>query len=245
MKNNVVFFFRNNNHFSGCFYACCSLLAALILRLFCRVHLVILEAPPKHGAFIMASNHISHFEPAILGAFFPRALDWVAMEELFQHPWSAQFFSWLNTIAIDRFAKDLQANRRSFRTMLGRLAQGRAIGIFPEGGIRAGRESILEGAPMKPGLASLSLLSQTPVIPCVVLGSDRLYSSKIWLQRPSLWIIIGKPITPPSLTATPREKTRFDFQQRLSAAFPELQRELCCRFQLSEEDLPKAPRIRK
>ncbi len=193
----------------------------------------------------MASNHISHFEPALLGAFFPRVLDWVAMKELFYHPWSARFFSWLNVISIDRFSKEFSANRRSLHTIIARLKQGHAIGIFPEGGIRTGKDSILEGASMKPGLATLSLLSQAPIIPCVVLGTDRLYIGRNWLRRPPLWIIIGKPITPPLSKTTNKEQTFSDFQQHLSVIFPELQEELCRRFKLISEDFPQTAQERK
>ena len=193
----------------------------------------------------MASNHISHFEPAILSSFFPRALDWVAMEELFSAPWSARLFSWLNVIPIDRSGKEPSSNRRSLRTMLKQLSQGRVIGIFPEGGIRTRADSILEGASMKSGLATLSLLSKKPVIPCVVLGSDRLYKGKNWFRRPSLWIIIGKAISPTELTTTHSKEAQLQFQEHLSAVFPELQRELCQRFQLSKEDLPQTAQERR
>lgn len=102
---------------------------------------------------------------------------------------------------------------------------------------------MLEGAPMKPGLATISILSQAPIIPCVVLGSDRLYNAAVWFQRPSLWIIIGKKILPPSKKATADEKK--SFQEELSATFSALQAELCQRFHLTNDDLPKTPQARK
>ena len=166
------------------------------------------------------------------------------MEELFHHPWSAHFFSWLNTISVDRFGNDAGANRRSLHTILKRLVQDRAIGIFPEGGIRSGPTSILQRAVMKPGTATLSILSQAPIIPCVVLGTDRLYCTKQWFQRPQLFIIIGKKIIPPLNMRSRREEIFADFQEQLSTIFPELQQELCQRFQLSDEDLPKTAQQR-
>jgi 1-acyl-sn-glycerol-3-phosphate acyltransferase len=193
----------------------------------------------------MASSHISHFEPALLGAFFPRLLDWVAMKELFHSRFGAWFFEHLHAISVDRFGKNVAINRRSLRTVLKRLSLGRAIGIFPEGGIRSGSTSILEGAPMKPGLASLSLLAQASIIPCVVLGTDRLYRPQNWLRRPTLWIIIGKAILPPKPHQSDAKKARSEFEEKLSATFPALQRELCHRFQLTPEDLPKTAKERR
>ncbi|MFZ4116521.1 MAG: lysophospholipid acyltransferase family protein [Chthoniobacterales bacterium] len=229
---------------SNSFYRCCRFLAQLLFKIFCRVELVILESPPAEGPCIMASSHISHFEPALLGAFFPRLLDWVAMEELFRSRFGAWFFEHLHAISADRFGKNVAINRRSLRTVLQRLSLGRAVGIFPEGGIRSGSSSILEEAPMKPGLVSLSLLSQAPIIPCVVLGTDRLYRLKNWLRRPTLWIIIGKAIVPPKPHKSDAKKARSEFEKNLSTAFPALQQELCNRFQLTPEDLPKTAKER-
>ena len=224
------------------FYTLCSLLARLIFRIFCRVHLLILESPPAEGALIVAANQISHFDPALLGAFFPRQIDWVGMEELFKYRWGAHFLSWLGVIPVDRSGKNGGRNRQALKTMLSRLAAGRVLGIFPEGGIRSGSASILEGAPIKPGITTLSLKSQAAIVPCIVLGTDRLYAQKIGRQRPHLWIIIGRVIRPPAPSvADPKER----LQQQLAAAFPSLQKELCKRFELSNDDLPKTAQERR
>ncbi len=220
------------------FYFLCRSLARLFFQLFCRVHVVFLEQPPKKAALIVASNHISHFDPALLSAFFPRQLNWVAMEELLTHRWAARFFSWLDVIPINRSGKKSGSNRTAFNTMRTTLFEGKVLGIFPEGGIRSGRSSILEQAPMKPGLASLSYTTQTPVIPSVILGTDRLYVKKRWLQRSSLWIIIGKAIIPPPLFEQQNKDAFHCFQKELAVAFPKLQQELCDRFQLCHNDLP-------
>ena len=226
------------------FYTCCSLLAQVIFRFFCRVHIVVLEGPPATGPLIMASNHISHFDPPLLSAFFPRALDWIGMDDLFKHPWGARFFSCLRVIPIDRLGKKAASNRHALKKTRASLAAGRALAMFPEGGIRSGTSSILELAPMKPGLASFSFLNQAPVIPCVVLGTDRLYVKHAWLQRPPLWIIVGKAIVPPTLDAANREEELHSFQQKINDAFPALQQELCERFRLSYDDLPKTAKER-
>ncbi len=147
------------------FYSFCSFLARGIFQLFCCVHVVCLEQPPKKGALIVASNHISHFDPPLLSAFFPRQLHWVAMEELFSHPLAIRFFSWLSVIPIDRFGKKTGSNREAFKKIKRRLATGNVIGLFPEGGIRSGSSSILERAPIKPGLATLSIKTQSSIIP--------------------------------------------------------------------------------
>jgi len=188
----------------------------------------------------MASNHISHFDPPIISGFFPRRLDWLAMEELFRAPWSRRIFRALNCIPVKRDGGD----RNALRNALMRLSEGRVIGIFPEGGIRAGDNSIINGAPMKPGLAALSLHSGAPLIPCVLIGSDRLYRLSAWLHRPVIVLVIGRAIAPPVMTSHDAE-ARERFALDIARAFTSLREEAVARLSLLPEDLPQTPQARK
>jgi 1-acyl-sn-glycerol-3-phosphate acyltransferase len=212
----------------------------LLFTVTCRVRVVILAPVPKHGPLIMASNHISHFDPPILSGFFPRRLDWLAMEELFRSPSGKRIFTWLNCIPVERGGTD----RTSLRQALQRLADGRVIGIFPEGGIRAGEWSILNGAEMKPGLPALSIHSGAAIIPCALIGSDRLYKPANWLRRTTLHLVIGEAIEPPSKDAK-QPGARERFSAELSKAFTSMRDEAVARFALPPEDLPQTPQARK
>jgi len=212
----------------------------LLFLITCRVRVVELAPVPRHGRVIMASNHISHFDPPIMSGFFPRRLDWMAMGELFGTPFWKGVFTRLNCIPVDRGGGD----RTSLRTALHRLEDGRVIGIFPEGGIRAGEYSILNGAPMKPGLAALSIMSGATVIPCALIGSDRLYKPVNWLRRIPLYLVIGDSVEPPKQDAR-QPGARERFTEELSRVFVSLQKEAVDRFGLSPEDLPQTPQARK
>ncbi len=212
----------------------------LLFSLTCRVRVVQLAPMPRRGALIVASNHISHFDPPILSGFFPRRLDWLAMEEMFRTAWGERIFTSLNCISVDRRGSD----RTSLRQALQRLAEGRAIGIFPEGGIRAGETSILNGASMKPGLAALSMHSGAAIIPCLLLGSDRLYHRAHWLRRTTLTLLIGKAIFPPDKKTEP-SGARERFSQQLTATFIKMKEEAIMQFHLTPEDLPQTPQARK
>ena len=191
----------------------------------------------------MASNHISHFDPPIISGFFPRRLDWLAMEEMFRSSWGKRIFTSLNCIPVDRSGSD----RNSLRHALQRLADDRVIGIFPEGGIRAGATSILNGAPMKPGLAALSIHSGAPVIPCLLIGSDRLYRRANWLPwlgRTTLILLIGKAIAPPDKQSRQTD-AREQFSEQLTQSFVSMKTEAMTRFNLTPNDLPQTPQARK
>lgn len=162
------------------------------------------------------------------------------MEEMFRSSWGNRIFTALNCISVDRSGSD----RTSLRQALARLAEGRVIGIFPEGGIRAGTNSILNGASMKPGLSALSIHSGAPIIPCLLLGSDRLYHKSSWKRRTPLILIFGKAIHPPEKQERNAD-ARAHFSDKIAEAFITLKEEAIARFHLSPEDLPQTPQARK
>ncbi len=195
----------------------------------------------KHrGGFILAANHISHFDPAIISGIVPRKIDWMAMSEFFRYPIVGIFLR-----AVDAFPADRDsADRTTIRNAIKRLKEGRVVGLFPEGGIRDGARSLLEGAPFRSGATALGHIANVPVLPCVIVGSDRFYSKKSWLplRRTPVWVAFGEPIShfPDLEKAAARERT----DRELAAAFKRLYAELQEKFSLKHDDLPQPPKER-
>jgi 1-acyl-sn-glycerol-3-phosphate acyltransferase len=219
----------------------CRYLVRILLFPVCRVHLASFSKLRPRGGLIVASNHISHFDPPIVGAWYARYVDWMAMEELFRSRFGAALMHGLCAFPVRRDGTD----RRAIREALARLAIGRTVGLFPEGGIRAGPQSILEGAPMWPGVCALSILSGKPIVPCVILGTDRLYHPGNWLpfRRVSIWIGVGDPLFPEE---TSRQADRREaLQEQLSGAFVNLKNRLQEHYHLGPDDLPATPQARK
>src|ERR1700756_1434861 len=44
------------------------------------------ENADRKGAFLLAANHISHFDPPIISSVIRRKVDWMAMAEFFPVP---------------------------------------------------------------------------------------------------------------------------------------------------------------
>jgi 1-acyl-sn-glycerol-3-phosphate acyltransferase len=212
-----------------------------IFFLVCRTKIVYFGHPPIGTGYILASNHISHFDPPILGSRFRRYVDWMAMEELFRNRASAVLMEWLCAFKVRRDGTD----RSGIRTALKRLEQGRVVGVFPEGGIRAGRGSVLEGARMWPGASNLSVLSGKPIVPSVIIGTDRLYAKRNWFRfrRVTVWIGFGEKILPRRDLS--KRDARELVQKSLSEAFVSLKERLVLEFGLMEKDLPTTPQARK
>ncbi len=205
-----------------------------------RVRVRFTHPIPRTGGFILASNHVSHFDPPLITPRFPRRIDWIAMIELFHGRFLHRFFTGLNVIPVDRAGAD----RTALRTAVTRLREGRVVGIFPEGGIRDGQGSIVNGGPMKEGVALLASLSGAPIVPCVILGSDRLYHKRNWIgfRRARVFIGCGAAITAPD--DLPPDKKRSYLQKEFAAAILGLKEHLWNEFQLTADDLPHSPQVR-
>lgn len=193
------------------------------------------------GPCVLASNHISHFDPPLLSVVSHRMIDWMAMKELFKYRLVVFYFKLIGTFSTDRDNVD----RASVKTALERLKNGRVVGMFPEGGIRAGARSLLHGAPMRPGAGVLAQMAGAPILPCVVLGTDRLYIRGNWrlFGRTPFWVGFGEPIRPPAEMSKAEARAYLD--RELAAAFPRLLDEMRAHFHLTDDDIPKTPQERR
>src|SRR5438067_12253402 len=205
-----------------------------------RIYVVGCEHINCTGGFLLSSNHISHFDPPIISSVVRRKIDWMAMAEFFPLPFLGSFLR-----AVDAFpaARD-RADRKTIRSAIERLKDGRIVGVFPEGGIRDGARSLLEGAPLRAGATTLAHMAGVPIVPCVILGSDRLYAKRNWLplRRTPIWIGFGEAIS--HFPESEKSKSRERIETELAAAFQKIYAELREKFQLTSDDLPQPPRER-
>src|ERR1051325_2685580 len=168
------------------------LLVRFVFGCVARIHVLGRENANRGGGVLLASNHISHFDPFLIGLQVRRKIDWMTMAEFFRLPALGFFLRSIDAFPAERDRADL----KTIRSAIDRLKSKRIVGIFPEGGIRDGARSLLEGAPLRAGAATLAQIAEVPVVPCVILGSDRFYSKEHWLpwRRTPVWIAFGKPI---------------------------------------------------
>jgi 1-acyl-sn-glycerol-3-phosphate acyltransferase len=221
-------------------YRAGKLLVRLLFGSVTRVQVIRRQNANRADGFLLAANHISHFDPFIISLVIRRKIDWMTMAEFFQ----SRVVDFLLR-AIDAFPVNRNgADRKTIRTAIERLKEGHVIGLFPEGGIRDGARSLLEGAPLRPGASTLAHIAGVPILPCVILGSDRLYSAKRWLplSRTPVWIAFGDPISPfPELA---KSEARARIESELASSFKNLYAELQRTFRLTTDDLPYPPRER-
>jgi 1-acyl-sn-glycerol-3-phosphate acyltransferase len=201
----------------------------------CRVHVMNREKANPKGRWILAANHISHFDPPLLSYAVHRQINWMAMAELFQNPILGYLLRGTGTFPVARGRPD----RTSLRTAVARLRAGKVLGLFPDGGIRDGNASILKEGVPRPGLSVVAGLSDAPVVPVVIFGTDRLYNKRRWMRFRStpLWLGFGDPLPPPGSSPADRE----NWEAAYLEALRKLANEVAAHFSLSQDDWPKPP----
>lgn len=147
-----------------------------------RLHVEGRENVPQTGAIIVAPNHKSDWDPPLIGvAFNTRIIHYMAKEELFKNPFLGWLIRQFGTFPVKRGTVDRAAIRQAIRE----LKAGNPLGIFPEG-TRIQRDGL---GRFHSGMASLALMTGTPVVPVAVIGSR-------WLphRKGPLAVLIGKPV---------------------------------------------------
>ncbi|TME33400.1 MAG: 1-acyl-sn-glycerol-3-phosphate acyltransferase [Chloroflexi bacterium] len=149
-----------------------------------------LEHVPRDGAFILVANHISLFDPLIVGStagqLAGRLVHFMAKQEVRRWP----VIGWLATQAGVYFVRRGEGDRAAQRLSLELLASGEAIAVFPEG--TRSRNGVL-GEPRN-GAALLAMRSGVPVLPVSITGSNRIIPRGARLPRRSrVTVRVGEP----------------------------------------------------
>jgi 1-acyl-sn-glycerol-3-phosphate acyltransferase len=137
---------------------------------------------PAEGPLIIASNHGQYADPVLVCVAVPRRLQWMAKKQLFVFPFRT-FFRFIGSFPVDRE----RGGRGAIRAALAFLAEGWALGIFPEGTHRGAEAS----KQAKSGAVVLAARSGAPVLPVYV---GRLPGPASRLRGQRLRIFVGEPI---------------------------------------------------
>lgn len=115
---------------------------------------------PAEGPTILCSNHISNWDPPLIGSPLDRPVHYMAKEELFKVPVVGWLIRQFGAFPVKRGG----VSKESIRLSIGLLRSGKVMGVFPEGTRKnAGGEG-------KKGAAMLALRSGAAVIPVAIVG---------------------------------------------------------------------------
>ena len=156
------------------FYRFAQLISWLYFRIFHRMEVKGLHNIPSAGAFILASNHTSYFDPPALGCKLPRNLHYFARDSLFFWPLGLLIRN-LNSIPVNRSQLDIATLKRVLRV----LKSGDPLLVFPEG-TRSPDGQLGSG---KKGIGLLLAKSQSDVLPARVTGGNKVLGKGMFIPR--------------------------------------------------------------
>lgn len=140
-----------------------------------RVKVTGLENLP--ASCIVAANHCSYFDGAVVAAALPSRFGFVIKREITKVPIVGWMLARLGSEFVERF--DKSGARQDASRIVKHASEGSCIGVFPEGTFVA-----------EPGLRAFHLggfmaatRSGLPVVPVVIRGSRHLLPAHVWLPR--------------------------------------------------------------
>jgi 1-acyl-sn-glycerol-3-phosphate acyltransferase len=157
---------------------------------------------PRSGPLLMVSNHVGAIDPAIIGAWTPRPVWFMAKAELFKGSW-AWLMRGYHAFPVVRHSPDRTALRRA----LDLLKQGSAVVLFPEGH-RSQHARLLRA---EPGAGFIARRSGAPLMPIAITGSQNVLGRhQVIPRRAEVALTFGEPFQLPERN---RDGSPMDHQQ--------------------------------
>jgi 1-acyl-sn-glycerol-3-phosphate acyltransferase len=179
-----------------------------IFHVLARIRITGKENVPAEGAYLIAMNHVSTYDPPLVVAFWPQCPEVVGAVEIWSRPGQGVLARMFGGIPVHRG----QYDRRLIDTMVAALNSGRPLLIAPEGG-RSHTPGLRLGLP---GVAHAMDQARVPVIPVGIVGTtDDFFSRAIHGNRPLLEMNIGKPMILPPIEGS-GEKRRLARQRNVA-----------------------------
>ena len=160
----------------------------MLTRIICRIHNEPLSKVPHNGPLILVVNHINILEiPVFFTALHPRYIIGFSASKRWKVWWTRLLLNLADAIPLTIG----EANIDAFRRGLNSLKDGNIILIAPEG-TRSGNGRLQKGYP---GVVSLAMRSNAPLLPLVFYGHEHYKGNLRRLHRTDFIFAVGKPFT--------------------------------------------------
>ncbi|CAN5835662.1 hypothetical protein BH11PLA1_BH11PLA1_22440 [soil metagenome] len=136
---------------------------------------------------LVVANHSAGVDPVLIQAALPWYVRFMMAADM-RAPAFEDFWQFAEVIFLDRSGK---ADVGAFRTALGVMAAGNALGIFPEGKLRRSRNEL---NPFLPGIGLLIAKGNALVLPVVITGTPLRRETWHSLVFPSRSTVEFKPL---------------------------------------------------
>jgi len=170
-----------------------------VFHILSRVKIYGKENIPTHGAYLIAINHVSLYEPPFILAFWPIAPEAVGAVDIWERRGQSLLAQLYGGIPVHRG----QYDRQLIDTMLSVLNSGQPLLIAPEGG-RSHKPGLRRGLP---GIAYVMSQTDVPVIPVGITGTtDDFLNLALHGKRPTIEMRIGEPLNLPPIEGKGEER---------------------------------------
>lgn len=146
----------------------------ILFKVLYRPKILGLENIPESGAYVLAGNHTNNLDCIMLIASNKRTIHFLAKDELV-NGFFGFFFKNMGIIPVNRRIHDKDALINAKKV----LADGKVIGIFPEGTFNRSNDTIL---PFKIGAVKMAHDEKVPIIPFTIKGKYKLFRKGITLE---------------------------------------------------------------
>jgi 1-acyl-sn-glycerol-3-phosphate acyltransferase len=194
------------------FYDFASFSTGVIARVLSNVQVQGVKNLPRAGPVIIAPNHLHMVDPPVLSAFLPRKIYFMTKQEAWDHSFLGPISRWFEAFPVRRGEVDLAAYRYAIKL----LAEGKALGIFPEG--HRSRDGRLQ--PGQPGAIILAQRSGAPIVPVGIWGVSDVLNWPGLIQRRTLHINVGEPYHPALGRREHLPELTSDLMARIAALLP-------------------------
>ncbi len=140
-----------------------------------------LENIDKKKKYVVASNHVTGFDPFLIAAALHMTIAFMAKKQLFETFWSMLLVDWCGAFAVDREKVDIS----TIKTALAIKQTNWHLGLFPQG-TRCNNGKIEN---VTKGFASIAKKIQADILPVAIVIKDNNSNKK-----KNMTIIAGKPI---------------------------------------------------
>lgn len=168
-------------------YYLCHTLSKITARFFFDLRILHRERMIEEGPVILASNHLSYFDPPLVGVCSRRDVYYLARKTLLDVPFLGKLLPRINVIPVDRDGNDMSALKTIIRLVRG----GNGVVLFPEG-TRSPDGRLQRG---KQGIGLIIAKTGAPVQPVRIFGSREAFpkgSGKI--TATPITLVVGEPI---------------------------------------------------
>jgi 1-acyl-sn-glycerol-3-phosphate acyltransferase len=158
---------------------------------------------PPTGPLLIVSNHVGAVDPALIGAWTPRTVWFMAKSELFRRWFARMVMIGYHAFPVVRHSPD----RKALRQAIGLLQRGQAVVLFPEG--HRSDDGRLQRA--LPGAGFLARHSRAPVVALGITGTQHVLGRHHRLpQRAPVAMAFGRPFEIPERN---QDGSKMDHQQ--------------------------------